>query len=370
MSPRTLDDPDTPFLALDPHRVATNVRRLRAHLDRLGVPLRPHVKTAKSLDVARLVHDGGPGPVTVSTLAEAEAFAAAGYRDILYAVGIAPHKLDRVRALRGRGVDLTVLLDSVEQAAAVAAAGVPALIEVDCDGHRGGVPPDGPLLVDIARALGAPRGVLTHAGESYFADGDEQLRAAAGHERRVAVAAAGTLRAAGFAAPVVSVGSTPTAHFATDLTGVTEVRAGNFVFFDLVMAGIGVCTHADLALSVVTTVIGHRPDLGRILTDGGWMATSRDRGTGRQRVDQAYGLVADLDGNPYDDLLMTDASQEHGILAVRPGGTAELPDIPVGGRVRILPIHACATAAQHERYHVLEPGSRTIQAEWPRVRGW
>jgi D-serine deaminase-like pyridoxal phosphate-dependent protein len=370
----TLDDPETPFLALDRQRVAANVRRLRAHLDRLGVGLRPHVKTAKSLDVARMLYPGGPGPITVSTLAEAEAFAGAGYRDILYAVGIAPHKLGRVRALRERGVDVTVLLDSVEQAAAVGAAGVPALIEVDCDGHRGGVAPDDPLLPGIARALraggGEARGVLVHAGESYFADGDEQLRAAAEHERAVAVAAAEALRAAGFAAPVVSVGSTPTAHFATDLTGVSEVRAGNFVFFDLVMAGIGVCTHADLALTVVATVIGHRPDKGWILTDGGWMATSRDRGTSRQRVDQAYGLVADLDGVLHDDLLMTDASQEHGILAIRPGSPAPLPDLPVGSRVRILPIHACATAGQHEHYHVVEPGARTVEAVWPRVRGW
>jgi D-serine deaminase-like pyridoxal phosphate-dependent protein len=364
------DTPDTPYLSVDKATVQANADRLRKHLAGLGVPLRAHVKTTKSVDVAALLHDGQPGPITVSTLAEAEAFAAAGYRDILYAVGIAPAKLPRVTALRERGVDLTVLLDSVEQAALVTA-GVPALIEVDCDGHRGGVQPDDPVLLDIARTLadrGAEvRGVLTHAGESYFADGDDALRAAAEHERRCAVRAAEVLRAAGHAAPVVSVGSTPTAHFATDLTGVTEVRAGNFLFFDLVMAGIGVCSTADLAMTVVVTVIGHRTDKGWILTDGGWMATSRDRGTARQRVDQAYGLVADLDGALFDDLLMTDASQEHGILSLRPGSTATLPELPVGARVRILPIHACATAAQHDRYYVTEQGAQVV---WPRVRGW
>ncbi|MGC9543020.1 DSD1 family PLP-dependent enzyme [Streptomyces sp. UG1] len=376
---RTLDDPDTPFLALDTATVRANISRLREHLDGLGVTLRAHVKTAKSLDVASLLYDGQPGPITVSTLAEAEAFADAGYRDILYAVGITPHKLDRVIALRERGVDLTVLLDSVEQAAALAAdrvgmSGIPALIEVDCDGHRGGVRPDDPVLPAIARTLrdgGAVlRGVLVHAGESYYADGEEELRAAAENERRCAVQAAEVLRAAGHEAPVVSVGSTPTAHFATDLTGVTEVRAGNFVFFDLVMAGIGVCSTADLAMTVVTTVIGHRPDKGWILTDAGWMATSRDRGTSRQRVDQGYGLVADLDGTLFDGLLMTDASQEHGMLSMRPDSTAALPDLPVGTRVRILPIHACATAAQHDHYHVTETGSRTVEAVWPRIRGW
>ncbi|QIY68130.1 alanine racemase [Streptomyces sp. RLB1-33] len=376
----TLDEPGTPFLALDPGKAEANIARLRGHLDTLGAELRPHVKTAKSVDVARMLFNGRPGPITVSTLAEAEAFAEAGFTDILYAVGIAPDKLGRVIALRERGVDLVVLLDSLEQAVYVARAArtgetwIPALIEVDCDGHRGGVLPGDPAARQIARTLvdgGAElRGVLTHAGESYFADGPVALAAAADNERRCALKAAEDLRAAGHQAPVVSVGSTPTAHFATDLTGVTEVRAGNFVFFDLVMAGIGVCTVDDLAMTVVTTVIGHRPDKGWIVTDGGWMATSRDRGTSVQRVDQGYGLVADLDGALYEDLVMTDASQEHGILSIRPGSGAELPDIPVGTRLRILPIHACATAAQHDIYYVTAPRSRTVRSRWQRVRGW
>ncbi|MGM1059499.1 alanine racemase [Saccharothrix sp. Mg75] len=375
----TLDRVATPFLALDRPVVEANVARLRRHLDGRGAVLRPHVKTAKSVEVARLAFDGGTGPITVSTLAEAEAFADAGFTDVVYAVGIAPDKLDRVVALRRRGVDLVVLLDSAAQAVAVADASrehgapVPALVEVDCDGHRGGVRPGDPVVLDIAEALvggGAElRGVLTHAGESYFARTPEELAAAAEGERLAAVRVAEDLRAAGHAVPVVSVGSTPTAHAALDLTGVTEVRAGNFVFFDLVMAGIGVCSVDDLALSVVVTVIGHRPDKGWIMTDGGWMATSRDRGTARQTVDQGYGLVADLDGKLHHDLLMTDASQEHGTLSLRPGSAAALPDLPVGTRVRVLPNHACATAAQHDRYHVT-PGSRDVLAVWPRVRGW
>lgn len=274
----------TPYLRLDRPRVVRNIRWLRDHLASLGVPLRPHLKTAKSVEVARLLFDGGSGPITVSTLAEAEAFAAAGFTEILYAVGIAPAKLPDVVAMHRRGIDLVVLLDSVAQAEAVAAASVesgvriPALIEINCDNHRGGVEPESAELVAIGRALtgvsGEVRGVLTHAGESYFCYSEAELVKAAENERAVAVRAAETLRGKGFEVPVVSVGSTPTAHFARDLTGVTEVRAGNFVFFDLVMAGIGVCGTDDLALSVVTTVIGHRPDRGWILTDAGWMATS------------------------------------------------------------------------------------------------
>lgn len=361
---------DTPYALVDADRLDRNAARLRDHLQALGVPLRLHVKTSKSVEVARRVHDGGP--ITVSTLAEAEHFADAGYRDVLYAVGIAPHKLPRVAALVRRGVTLTVLLDTLVQAEAVARFAeeeglrVPALIEIDCDGHRGGVVPADPALVPIGRALGGNlAGVLTHAGESYFAPTPDALRKAAQNERDVAVEAATALRDAGLPCAIVSVGSTPTAHAATDLSGVTEVRAGNYVFFDLVMAGIGVCTTDDLALSVVVTVIGHQHDKNWIITDGGWMATSRDRGTQAQAVDQGYGLVADLDGNVIPGLLMTGASQEHGVLGTRDGGP--VPDLPIGTRLRVLPNHACATAAQHGSYRVTDGATVTT---WPRVNGW
>ncbi|MFF8999769.1 DSD1 family PLP-dependent enzyme [Streptomyces achromogenes] len=379
---RTLADPDTPFAVVDAHRVRRNIARLRARADRLGVGLRPHVKTAKSLDAAALLHDGTPGPVTVSTLAEAEAFADAGYRDLTYAVGIEPRKLPRVTALVRRGVTLRVLLDSTEQAEFVAAAAreaglaLPALIEIDCDGHRGGLKPDAPGLTGIGRVLhdaGCLDGVLTHAGESYSAFTAEERRAAARNERDAAVTAARRLRAAGLPVRTVSVGSTPTAHAADDLTGVTELRAGNYVFFDLVMAGLGVCAPADIALSVVVTVIGHRPEYGWIVTDGGWMALSRDRGTAAQPQDQGYGLVTDLSGTLIPGLVMTAASQEHGTLTARDG--AALPELPLGTRLRVLPNHACATAAQHHGYHVVDsgrgtPASPAIEAYWPRISGW
>ena len=371
---------ETPFALVDRSKVERNVARLRAHLAGLGVAARPHMKTAKALEAAGIIFADGTGPITVSTLAEAEFFADAGYTDILYAVGIAPHKFDRVARLRRRGVDLTILLDTVVQAEAVVAFGaehgepLPALLEIDCDGHRGGVRPDDPRLLAVARTLadgGAElRGVMTHAGESYFAYTPEALRAAAEEERRATVEAATRLREAGHAAPVVSVGSTPTAHAATDLTGVTEVRAGNYVFFDLVMAGIGVCEIDDIALSVVATVIGRGPEGASLLTDAGWTATSSDRGTSVQPVDQYLGIVTTDEGEVIPDLVMVGASQEHGVLAVRPGVDRPLPDLPIGTRVRILPIHACATAAQHGHYEVMQSEGEPVTARWSRVRGW
>lgn len=375
-----LDGLETPCLLLDADRMRANIAGMRTHLDRLQVVLRPHLKTAKSLAVARLAMADPAGPATVSTLREAEYFAEGGIRDMIYAVGIAPQKLDRVGAIRRRwGADLAIILDSRVQAEAVAAwsrrAGdpLPVLIEVDADGHRSGVGSrDADRLVAIGRVLagGADlRGVLLHAGDSYGLSDPAALRAAAEVERAAAVSAAAILRGAGLPCPVVSVGSTPTARYATHLDGVTEVRAGVFMIGDLFQAGVGSCARDDIALTVLATVIGHRPDKGWIITDAGWMALSRDRGTARQAVDQGYGLVCDRSGRPYPDLIVRDANQEHGVLATRSGSPAAAPDLAVGDRVRILPNHACATGAQHDRYHVVEDG-RHAGVVWPRITGW
>lgn len=376
----TAEDVQTPCLLLDDAKFRRNVKTMRAHLNRLGVAFRPHLKTAKSLDVARIAMTTPEGPAMVSTLREAEYFADGGVTDIIYGVGIAAAKLPRVSALRTRGVDLSVILDSVEQAQAlathVAVSGdhVPVLIEVDADGHRSGVAPgNAGELIAIARILvegGADlRGVLLHAGGSYALSDPDALAAAAENERDAAVAAATVLRAAGLPCPVVSIGSTPTARFARDLTGITEVRAGVFMFGDLYQAGVGSVVQDDIAISVLASVIGHQRSKGWIIVDAGWMAMSRDRGTARQAIDQGYGVVCDLSGRPYADMIMVDANQEHGTLALRDGSAATLPDLPVGARVRILPNHACATGAQHDRYHIVGNDQR-ICAIWPRITGW
>ena len=371
----------TPCLVLDEQRMTRNITRVRARMQELGVELNPHLKTAKSIEVAQRLMESPQGPCTVSTLKEAEVFAAAGVRRITYAVGITPEKLPRVLEISASGVDLAVIIDSVEQANAVARAcresgrTIPVFIEVDTDGHRAGVAPkDTDRLAVIARTVhmgGAElRGVLSHAGESYNCKGVEALAAMAERERAGAVHAATVIRGAGYPCGVVSVGSTPTALSARHLQGVTEVRVGVFVFFDLVMAGLGVCSLDDIALSVLTTVIGHQRDRGWILVDAGWMGLSSDRGTSKQSVDCGYGLVCDITGRPYPDLIVTAANQEHGILAIRSGSDAKLPNLPVGARVRVLPNHACATAAQHDQYHVISGESLAVTDTWRRFRGW
>jgi D-serine deaminase-like pyridoxal phosphate-dependent protein len=369
----------TPALIIDEGKMMANIARLRDKPELAKVSLRPHLKTAKSVDIALRLVGAPPGPATVSTLKEAEVYFEAGISDLIYAVGISPQKLPRIRALRTAGCDLKTLLDSPEQAKALVAASkawetpFPALIEIDSDGHRGGLKPGDPLIVEIGRILhsgGLLRGVLTHAGESYNAFGPEAHAEFAERERLAAVTAAQALRDAGLPCPIVSAGSSPTACAIRNTEGLTEVRAGVYVFFDLVMAGIGACRVEDIALSVLATVIGHQRSRGWILVDAGWMALSRDRGTANQPVDQGYGLVGDAQGKVFPDLIVSSVNQEHGIISLRPGSKNALPDLPIGATLRILPNHACATAAQFDSYFVIPEETEAPLRTWPRFSGW
>lgn len=378
MTAMKLTDLETPALVLDVTRTDRNIARLRTRLAALGVGARPHLKTGKSIDVALRMLDAPNAPAAVSTLKEVEQFAAAGLSDLLYAVGLAPNKFEHVHRLRAQGVNLSVVIDNEHSAALLAAHAhasgdrVPVLIEIDSDGHRCGAKPGSDELLRIAGHLGSDcelRGVMTHAGASYGCFDDDAKVRMAEQERAAAFTSAQALRAAGHPAPVVSVGSTPTALFARSLDGVTEVRAGVYVFSDLVMAGLGVGSVDDIALSVLASVIGHQREKGWIVVDAGWMAMSRDRGTAVHPIDQGYGLVCDVGGAPMHDLIMVAANQEHGILAVRPGTGRALPELPIGTLLRILPNHACATAAQFDRYHVVE-GADAVVAQWPRFSGW
>jgi threo-3-hydroxy-D-aspartate ammonia-lyase len=375
-----LTDVITPAALVDETRMLRNIARMQARIDALGVRLRPHVKTSKCIEVARRQSGPGTRGITVSTLKEAECFFAAGFNDILYAACVTPNKIDRALALRRQGCHLTVIVDSMEAAISIVENGrandhaFEVMIEIDSDGHRSGVKAGDGLLIDVAQTLcrgGAiVTGVLTHAGSSYELNTSAALEQLAEQERREIVAAAQRLREAGFPCPVVSVGSTPTALSAKSLPDITEVRAGVYVFFDLVMANVGVCATHDIALSVLTTVIGHQAEKGWAIVDAGWMAMSRDRGTAKQARDYGYGAVCDLQGNPVEGYTVAAANQEHGIVCRSDGP----PDkdiaqrFPIGSLVRVLPNHACATGAQHTAYHVVDRHGQI--GRWERFNGW
>ncbi|SIO70309.1 D-serine deaminase, pyridoxal phosphate-dependent [Burkholderia sp. GAS332] len=376
-----LDRIDTPAALIDIPRMQKNIARMQGHMNALGVAFRPHVKTTKCIDVVRAQIAAGARGITVSTLKEAEAFFAAGVSDILYAVSIAPSKLPRALALRRQGCDLKLVVDNPTAAAAIAAFAdqhgetFDVWIEVDTDGHRSGITPEQDTLLEVGRILHengiTVGGVMTHAGSSYELHTPAALAALAEQERAGCVRAAERLRDAGIPCPAVSVGSTPTALAAGQLDGVTEVRAGVYVFFDLVMHNVGVCALEDIALSVLATVIGHQADKRWAILDAGWMAMSRDRGTSKQPHDFGYGQPCLLNGTPLAGFVVSGANQEHGILSSSEEG-AHVDDIaqrfPIGMKLRILPNHACATGAQFPEYHAVSADGSSV--EWRRFQGW
>jgi D-serine deaminase-like pyridoxal phosphate-dependent protein len=363
-----LDDLPTPCLILDRPKLMRNIRAMAGSLARHQVPLRPHMKTAKSIDVARLVLSGQPGGITVSTLAEAEYFASHGIGDILYAVGITPAKLDQVARLNANGANVTVITDDVGTADAIAAhpAAIKALIEIDCGEQRGGVLVADDLISEIANRLGSNLiGVMTHAGHAYQGRSVAEITQIAELERSHVVYAAQRLRAEGHAIRVVSAGSSPTGRHADTMNGLTEFRAGVYMFGDLFQAAIETHGRDTIALTVLTSVIGHLP--GRLLIDAGALALSKDRSTELTPHDYGYGLVQDIRGEPMPGgAIVRKAYQEHGVIELDPGTAIEAQ---VGSRLRIAPNHACLTAAAHDRYYVVD-GLDDIAAIWPRMNGW
>jgi D-serine deaminase-like pyridoxal phosphate-dependent protein len=369
---------DTPCLLLSLPRLQRNVQRMANALSGNNARFRPHLKSAKCAEVAKIVTEQHFGGITVSTLKEAEYFAGSGFTDILYAVAIIPARFERAARLIEGGTKLQLLLDDPEVATALNAFAtarglhVHILLEIDSDGHRNGLTPDDPRLAAIAQNLAGSDhvtidGVLTHAGESYGQDTAAGIRAVAAQEAEVTVWCAHMLRQMGHAAPIVSIGSTPTALFNIAHPEVTEYRAGVYMFMDLFQSNLGLCAHDDIAVTVLSSVIGHAAAHDRILIDAGGLALSKDRGTGRQARDYGYGLVrmADDRAKTPDNPIVTDANQEHGLVA---WDKSQLPP-PIGAHVHVLPNHVCMTVSAHDRYFVTDEQGNVID-EWHRISGW
>lgn len=379
----TVFDIPTPSLVLDLAALRRNSESMAKRARDLGVELRPHAKTPKSADAARIATEGQRGGLTVSTIREAEYFHENGFSDLTLAVTTTPEKLDRVAALQHAGASVGLITDSAENARAIAdRAGELnttsiVYIEIDTGYGRSGVLPESDELIAIGNVLHESagttlQGVLTHAGHSYECIGEQAIANVAEQERSRIVQAADRLRAAGLPCPVVSVGSTPTIHFARSLEGVTEARPGNYMFYDLSMVARGVCSVGDIAVSIATTVISSQPGRHKALIDAGGLALSKDRSANVGKWDGVgYGLVQQLDGSaPWGDVIVHDVCQEQGWISMRDSADRLPADkLPIGTRLRVLPNHSCMTCAAYDSYYVVDGGT-DIVAEWGRVNGW
>ena len=354
----TLDRLPTPALLLDLDRLEANLRRMAERAKRLGVRLRPHVKTHKCVEIARRQAELGARGLTVSTLYEARVFAAHGFEDLTWAFPVPPGRAAEAVEL-ARRIELGLVIDSVEALAALEAAGrAPrVLLKVDCGYHRAGVDPAGDAVVELARRIADSRrmgfgGLLTHSGQAYSGN----RLAVARQERDVMVRCAERLRRQGLAVPLVSVGSTPAMTAVDHLEGVDEARPGNYALFDYTQSVLGSCAVRDCAVTVVASVVSRPAGHDHAVVDAGALAMSRDPGPDEAGFGRAFADYAA--GRLDDDLRLVSLSQEHGIVSGRPR---------VGDRLRLLPNHSCLTVAQFDEYHVVR-GTEVVD-RWKIWRG-
>ena len=379
MKIQNLEELDTPCLILDKSLLEKNCQKARKKCRELNTILRPHVKTPKSIEVTKIALDNKEGPITVSTLNEAEYFANAGFKDILYAVCVIPKKLNRLNFIQQKySCMVRMVIDSVFVAQEILNysklhnANFEILIEIDCGEGRSGLFHQDQKIRDISRVFAEYEqtnliGVLTHAGHSYSTKDKNEILSISNIERAEALASIKNFSNFNKMSPVISVGSTPTMFLASNLDGISEIRAGIYMFWDLAQASRGICKIEEIAISVLASVIGHNHQRKRIIIDAGSLALSKDVSANNFMKEAGYGLVCNPDtGIPFDGLNVSEVHQEHGSIDLE--STDWFENFPIGSLVRILPNHACLTCAAHEKYNVLE--NEQITESWSRTNGW
>jgi D-serine deaminase-like pyridoxal phosphate-dependent protein len=368
----------TPALLIDLDILENNLAAMQNKANRLGVSLRPHIKTHKSLEIGKRQRELGAKGITVSTFYEATAFAKAGFDDITWAFPFPPVYASRFADIP-ESTTLRLVIDSKEakghldKLARTLNRNVHVWIKIDCGYHRAGIDPNSPEAESLVKSLCESKvlafdGILSHSGHSYFARRREEIIPFANEERDTMRAFAGRMRAKGYEIPSISIGSTPAVAVAEDLKGISEIRPGNYAFYDYTQAMIGSCSTGDCALTVLASVISHQPGSAHFVTDAGALALSKDAGPTHVKNQMGMGIIFE----DYErkrlaaHLQLTTLSQEHGKVTADAGRLIE-GSYAVGERVRILEHHSCLTAANFDRYYVVK--EEEVVDEWKIWRG-
>jgi D-serine deaminase-like pyridoxal phosphate-dependent protein len=347
----TLHDLPTPAVLIERPRALANIDRLQRAADARGIRVRPHAKTHKSPIVAGWQIARGAIGICCAKLGEAEVFADTGIADIRVPYPLHPVNAPRVLALMDR-TRLSFIVDHLAIARAwsevMLRAGRRAdvLIKVDVGFHRCGIDPDPATAIPFIRDVASLRGLhlcglLSHAGHAYHAKSADDLCAIAADEARTLRELAEKARQSGVSIDELSAGATPSARFSLEQDGLTEYRAGNYVYFDRTQVGLGAAALDDCALTVLAMVVS-KPADGRVILDSGAKTLAADGARGFTPL-AGHGTVfreIDRPRIPDDDLIVERLSEEHATVRVASGRTTLLP----GDRVRLVPNHSCVVS--------------------------
>jgi len=369
-----ITDLPTPQVLVDLRRLTGNIERMQAAASGAGLRLRPHAKTHKSPVVARMQIDRGAVGICCAKVGEAEVFAAAGVADIRLPYPVNPANRDRVVALMDR-TRVSIVVDHPAVAAgwadAMGRAGrtLDVLVKVDVGFHRCGVDPRAPgalgLIRQVASAPGLRlRGLLSHAGHGYHAHSEAELRQIAAAEAELLALVKDAAESAGVVIEEVSVGATPTARFSVSQSGLTEMRPGNYVYFDRTQVGLGAAAPSECALTVHATVVS-KPAADRIILDCGSKTLSSDAARGFVAAPGYGSVLASIERDEPDETLLVERlSEEHATVRVLTGRTTLEP----GDRVRVLPNHACVVSNLVDEIRLVE-GLRVVETIQVAARG-
>ena len=357
----------TPCVLVDRNRVERNLDGIQAAATARGLRLRPHAKTHKSVDLARRQIAGGAVGICCAKLGEAEVFAEAGIEDIRLPYPLNPVNAERVVELLDKTrlsfiVDHEAVARGWSEAMTRAGREVDILVKVDVGFHRCGIDPEATDAPDlIARIAALPglrfRGLLSHAGHGYGATSETAVESVAAEEARIMTALAAAVRARGVDVQEISVGATPTVRYSLKQDGLTELRPGNYIYFDRTQVALGAAAWDDCALTVLARVVS-KPAADRIIFDSGSKTLTNDLARGFTSA-PGYGVVLqDIRGvqQPDDSLIIERLSEEHANVRAT-GGTHALEP---GDLVRIVPNHSCVVSNLMDAVWLME-GDRVLE---------
>ncbi|XP_066919255.1 D-serine dehydratase-like [Clytia hemisphaerica] len=380
-----INDLQTPCLVLDHNKVQKNAERILAMSKQYGVDLRPHFKTTKCVEAAILQTGGSKRGMVVSTLAEAQLLYQNGFDDILLGVPLSMSKMKRCADLTEYMERFCVMVDSQEMADFISNSRKKfplkngkkwnVFLKVDCENGRCGVFHDSDSSVDVACTLSKSSnvhfcGLYAHCGDSYHQPGVEAIHKVATKTTQCLVAFKNKLEAAGIECKTYGIGSTPTCSQPCEaMRQLTEWHPGNYILYDQMQKNIGSCSSDDIAVQVITRVIGHYPDskTPHMIIDCGFTALSL-HGKGDccgMTPGSGYGCIV---GHP--ELKLVGMSQEHGVVVPsNDNASLDFNCYPLDTLLRILPDHSCATCAMHPVFYVADKEGRIID-QWTPIRGW
>jgi D-serine deaminase-like pyridoxal phosphate-dependent protein len=348
-------DLDTPSLLLDYKKLKMNIENVSTFAKENGIVVRPHIKTHKSITIAKMQIEAGAVGVTTAKIGEAEVMAQGGIKDILIAYPISSRlKVERLVKLLMNGVKLKIAVDSKEQIHYLQQGlklyheQLEVWIKVNSGLNRCGVEP-GNEVVELAKTILSTNtlklgGIFTHAGHSYAARSHDEIENIGKLEGHAVVESANECEKAGIFIPVRSVGSTPTYKTAGKIKGITEIRPGNAAFYDAIQVGLGVTTVDHCALTLLASVVGVYKD--RLVFDTGSKSLCLDKGAHGNQTVTGFGHVVG-----YPEITIERLSEEHGVAIFSDDTPLKLND-----KVEIIPNHACTVVNQFDEYIVHDDG--------------